>query len=409
MRSIILTLILANLSFFYWQTNWVEPRLEKNPVLYSAIPEGAQPLVLLSEPVPVHILSDTTEPANPKPTDENNEGEKASRDDVVLALVGDDAKDIDLIEPNNPETATENNAVDEELINNVADQANEATTTQLADNTAEIDNAETPEPAPVVAEPETVQSPALAEVAPSAWPEALKNLPPVKAKTYSAAEIKQHEQDAVKAKQFLQEQMAKSKDKVATPPPDQPEKPVLDVAHAMQSDPTESPQARDLTPESKDNSIICYKTGSRADKNAVLQNQAWLTQQKIDNKLITLLDASKNQKTRVYLPPFANESTARYVQEQLNQQGIYDHIIIREPPLRHAISLGVYRNGESVKNRLAELRAKGYVDVQIELLNQDQQRYQLYLQLNSHQEPLLKQFSQKFLINLPVKTACAYE
>ena len=62
----------------------------------------------------------------------------------------------------------------------------------------------------------------------------------------------------------------------------------------------------------------------------------------------------------VYLPPEDSYVAATALREELTQQGIKDTAIITSGSLKYAVSLGVYRQVESVQRRVAQLARNNY-------------------------------------------------
>lgn len=69
---------------------------------------------------------------------------------------------------------------------------------------------------------------------------------------------------------------------------------------------------------------------------------------------------------RVVLPPQGGAAAANRRLESLQQAGVDDAFVIRDPgPLQWGISLGLFRSQESAEKRLTELRAKNVKGAQI--------------------------------------------
>ncbi len=110
----------------------------------------------------------------------------------------------------------------------------------------------------------------------------------------------------------------------------------------------------------------CYDIGPYTKNTTAQQAANWFkTQKALENKVETR-ETPVLSSTRVYLPPYASRQAAREVEKRLNQQNIADRIIITQGELTNGISLGVYRDQESVERRLKELKEKGYPNVQTE-------------------------------------------
>ena len=69
---------------------------------------------------------------------------------------------------------------------------------------------------------------------------------------------------------------------------------------------------------------------------------------------------------RVVLPPQGSAAAANRRLENLQQAGVDDAFVIRDPgPLQWGISLGLFRSEESAEKRLAELRSKNVKGAQV--------------------------------------------
>jgi len=61
----------------------------------------------------------------------------------------------------------------------------------------------------------------------------------------------------------------------------------------------------------------------------------------------------------VFLPPRASHRQAELTLRQLDRKGIREHVIVQEPGMDDAISLGLYTQPENARARIAELVKKG--------------------------------------------------
>ena len=390
MRLIILFLFLSNLGFFYWQYALAPAKIVKNPVLDLPIPAGVKRLSLFDETAPIHIVSSTQ--AEKEKTDNS-----VSSDEMVSALIGDDDRQAN--DESQALLDTEND------INNKDDVKPEIALIE--------DNSETIVDTTVEVETNTKQADVMmmktassAQVMQTIEETDTTDKPELKTTTMAQTTLDNASKVSKFLKQLIKDNTPVDKSHKTTEVSDTSNKKHIKKAQSFQAIPIKAP------PVSK--KITCYKTGLYASKANAKRSADWLTQQTIDNTLITRISANKSTqgiKTQLYLAPFNSEREAKIAQQHLRQRHISDHAIIRKGRLRLGISLGIYRNGDSVTNRLAELRAKGYFNVKIQLLGQKQlqQRYQLKLSVPENKRALLKKFSQKFRITLPVKTRCTYE
>ncbi len=61
----------------------------------------------------------------------------------------------------------------------------------------------------------------------------------------------------------------------------------------------------------------------------------------------------------VYLPPRSSQREAEITLKQLDRKGIKDHVIVQEPDMNNAISLGLYALPKNARIRMEELARKG--------------------------------------------------
>jgi hypothetical protein len=144
---------------------------------------------------------------------------------------------------------------------------------------------------------------------------------------------------------------------------------------------------------------VCYQIGPYTQAASAQAAAQWFNQynpnsanweQRVNRLLNT---------TRVYLPPYASQQAALAAQRELQQRGIQDHFILTEGPLRHAISLGVYRDLLSVERRLSELKLAGYHTVRTAQTHNNTVRYWVYLNLPARCRALVGQFTQRFTVS----------
>lgn len=62
----------------------------------------------------------------------------------------------------------------------------------------------------------------------------------------------------------------------------------------------------------------------------------------------------------VYLEPLESDARAEERLRELRNKGVEDLFLVRKGEMKNAISLGVFRSQESVANRLAEIKDRGY-------------------------------------------------
>jgi hypothetical protein len=112
---------------------------------------------------------------------------------------------------------------------------------------------------------------------------------------------------------------------------------------------------------------VCFRIGPYADKNSA----AKVIQQLAGSKYPGAAQIRQSERAApagvwVYLPPYPSRQAAQAEETRLEKLGIRDHYLVTQPPFANAISLGFFQDENSVVRRLAELRAKGYYNAQIE-------------------------------------------
>jgi hypothetical protein len=134
----------------------------------------------------------------------------------------------------------------------------------------------------------------------------------------------------------------------------------------------------------------------------------WLKgKKKLEFRIQTRQIKKNVQSTWVYLPPFSNQQDALKTLQRFNEQGIRkDYGIVRGGAFKNAISLGLYRKEIYVKQRIDELKAKGYNNVQIRKRYRNDTKYWLNVKmLRFEQNELKETFRQNFSTVL-VSVAC---
>jgi hypothetical protein len=105
--------------------------------------------------------------------------------------------------------------------------------------------------------------------------------------------------------------------------------------------------------------VVCVLAGPFFSEGDAASAQRWFegrylqtrrhVEEKTDSKLFW-----------VYIEPQSSHQEAREKVEDLKRKGLHDFFIIQGGEMRNAISLGVYRNQDSVNRRLAQLKGEGY-------------------------------------------------
>jgi len=154
--------------------------------------------------------------------------------------------------------------------------------------------------------------------------------------------------------------------------------------------------------------LACFQIGPYTQLNLATQALEWLKQQASTTQAKIIERETKTlDSTWVYLPSFKTHHDARQEEKQLAQKGVTDHMIVTSGQFKNAISLGLYRNPNSVERRLEELRAKGYTQVKTEKRYQRDTRYWLNVKLfEKAQKALRKAFDNQFKEKTFQSVAC---
>jgi len=94
----------------------------------------------------------------------------------------------------------------------------------------------------------------------------------------------------------------------------------------------------------------------------------------------------------VYLPPYKNQKEANRQAQHLAHLGITDYVLVTTGKLKHAVSLGVYRDQASAQRRVDELHRKGYKRARLEKQRQGNKRYWLSVKMSATQKDLMVSF-----------------
>lgn len=94
----------------------------------------------------------------------------------------------------------------------------------------------------------------------------------------------------------------------------------------------------------------------------------------------------------VYLPPYKSQKEANRQAQHLAHLGITDYVLVTTGKLKHAISLGVYRDQTSAQRRVDELHRKGYKRARLEKQRQGNKRYWLSVKMSATQKDLMVSF-----------------
>ncbi|VFM97624.1 MAG: hypothetical protein BECKG1743D_GA0114223_104823 [Candidatus Kentron sp. G] len=116
------------------------------------------------------------------------------------------------------------------------------------------------------------------------------------------------------------------------------------------------------TPESKKDARVCYRLGPVLKRIGIKAVGKWLKRRGIT----TISQRSQRREVTlhwVYLPPSRTRAEALEQAKRMKKQGIKDIYILPRGDMSNAISLGVFSKRSSMKDRLDELRKKGYAPV----------------------------------------------
>lgn len=96
--------------------------------------------------------------------------------------------------------------------------------------------------------------------------------------------------------------------------------------------------------------------------------------------------------TRVYLPPLESRQAAQRVAQRLSQLGIKDYMI----ESNNTISLGMFKNPDSVIRRVKQLQAKGYQQVKTDERYDNNTRHWLSVKIRIDSQTVLTAFRKIF-------------
>ncbi len=149
-----------------------------------------------------------------------------------------------------------------------------------------------------------------------------------------------------------------------------PEIAVQKVAEVEGDKITEEQQLADAEPEP------CYLYGPLPDAETLKSVKEWM--QQYDYRYGTYkTEKSREKQFWVYLEPLETQESVKARLEEFEKLGLKDYALIVRGDLKNAISLGVFRNQDSVSRRLAEMQEQGYTPVVVPHYKIDYQ-YWLY-------------------------------
>jgi hypothetical protein len=120
----------------------------------------------------------------------------------------------------------------------------------------------------------------------------------------------------------------------------------------------------------------CNLYGPLPDAEVLKAAKEWM--QQYDDRYGTYkTEKSREKQFWVYLEPLESQESVKARLEEFKKLGLKDYALIVRGDLKNAISLGVFRNQDSVSRRLAEMQEQGYTPVVVPHYKIDYQ-YWLY-------------------------------
>jgi hypothetical protein len=184
--------------------------------------------------------------------------------------------------------------------------------------------------------------------------------------------------------------------------------------HEVLNSKGESALAQQITPnlpkQSKyvNNKMVCFEAGPYRSAKTPQNMANWLL-----NHVKNIYAEAKTRKTQelqatwVYLP-FESRQAAQRALQRFNELGVRkDYGLVKSGAFKNAISLGLYRQPVYVKQRIKELRAKGYQNVKTQKRYRSDTKYWLNVKiLKDAQNQLKETFRKKFSKTVLASVAC---
>lgn len=98
-----------------------------------------------------------------------------------------------------------------------------------------------------------------------------------------------------------------------------------------------------------------------------------------------------NTRYWVIFPPLPSAPSANEKLRELIAVGVQDAFVVKDGPWRHALSLGLYANGQAAERRIDELEAKGVLGTRVELV--PRKGTDFYFVVKSQDQDVLKSLS----------------
>ncbi|ALG68297.1 hypothetical protein [Beggiatoa leptomitoformis] len=303
-------------------------------------------------------ILDNAVKTNPQPTE-------TKPDDKATSVV--DASQPNLPAVPLPPTPQANNVATAETTPTTVVALSHTAPTLLAETVTPPDTAKTSPAVPVVAEKTTVEkNTAVAPVSPT--PDTSKIAKPNKPVNTEQPPMPE-----------------KNPEKLPEKTPEKTIKPI--VADTKKNIPVENASL---------NSQHCYQVGPDTDGNKLRMAASWFNQQEKNSARITRQADNKAVSTWVFLPPQKNRQMALDELKRLEQRGIIDFSLMTEGKYNNAISFGIFREENSAKQRLSELKNKGYTSAKLEKRYETDTRYWLNVRIPQGHSDLTKEFNLAF-------------
>lgn len=148
--------------------------------------------------------------------------------------------------------------------------------------------------------------------------------------------------------------------------------------------------------------VTCFQAGPYLQAHEAKKAADWLNHQAEVNASVQTRDTPVLTITRVYLPPLESRQAAQRVAQRLSQLGIKDYMI----ESNNTISLGMFKNPDSVERRKKQLQAKGYQQVKTDEHYDNSTRYWLSVKIRIDSQTILTAFRKNFKGPAPEPVAC---
>jgi hypothetical protein len=138
--------------------------------------------------------------------------------------------------------------------------------------------------------------------------------------------------------------------------------------------------------------VTCLQAGPYLQAHEAKKAADWLNHQAEVKASVQTRDTPVLTITRVYLPPLESRQAAQRVAQRLSQLGIKDYMI----ESNNTISLGMFKNPDSVERRKKQLQAKGYQQVKTDERYDNSTRYWLSVKMRIDSQTVLTAFGKNF-------------